>query len=139
MKIKIIKDIRLGHGWLRVGDEFSVRNFPSSNLFTINNPYQIIEGSFSGVVVPREFCILHSEEKAYTEKEWNDLKEHHLAQLKKEREQTAIFQGLARKLTEELQKKNKENERLDFFVTVLSTALKASCEAIKTLKEKKAN
>lgn len=57
-----------------------------------------------------------------------------LAKLQKEKHEKELAHQLVRELTHQMNLKNKENEKLTFFVEALSIALKASCEAIETLK-----
>lgn len=141
MQIKIIKDLRVNKQfWIRTGGVFKARVLMTMP-FQMNAPYQIIEGPYSGTIIDREFCmeVEVENEKVYTEKEWNDLKDHHLAQLKKEKDQTVLFQKLSRELASEIKKKNQENERLNFLVDVLIKVLRASTIVVEVLKEKKAN
>lgn len=137
MKVKVIKNVNYGNGvTISQGEILKVRVLNIQNLLGDSWVYQIIEGKHSGDRLSPEFCIEIEEEKLYSEKEWNDLKEHHLVQLNKEREQTATFQVLAREMTEKVKEKNKEIEKLSFILECSKIALQASCGAIETLKVK---
>lgn len=138
MKIKMIKRIISSKKVIQTGEVLNVRVYPDGNLLGFNRPFQVIEGEFSGCVIPLDACIKLEEEKTYTEKQWNDLENYYLAKLDKGREQTAIFQGLARDLTDKVKDKNKEIEKLNFFLEATSTALVAACQSIEILKENKA-
>ncbi|PAE21989.1 hypothetical protein CHH80_03585 [Bacillus sp. 7504-2] len=138
MKIKTIKVLRGSKGYIGKGEEFEARILPSIP-FQFNAPFQIIEGEHSGVIIPRENAIEIENEKIYTEKEWNDLENHYLSLLDKESEKAKRAEDLVMELTKKIEPKNKEIEKLTFFVEMLSTALKASCKAIEALKEQKAN
>ncbi|MDF1511079.1 hydrolytic enzyme [Bacillus phage vB_Bacillus_1020A] len=138
MKIKTIKVLRGSKGYIGKGEEFEARILPSIP-FQFNAPYQIIEGEHSGAIIPRENAIEIENEKIYTEKEWNDLENHYLSLLDKESEKAKRAEDLVMELTKKIEPKNKEIEKLTFFVEMLSTALKASCKAIEALKEQKAN
>lgn len=62
-----------------------------------------------------------------------------LSKLQKERQEKERAQELVRELTNQLNKNNKEIEKLNFFLECSKIALTASCKAIEALKEKKAN
>lgn len=138
MKIKILKRVP-GHAGKSIlpGEILEARIF-ATTPFQFNAPFQITDGEFSGAIVQREFAMEIKDEKLYTEKEFNDLKEHYLEKLKKEQDQAVLFQTLSRDLTDQIKQKNKELERANFFIDILSIAFKASCEAIQKLKEEKA-
>lgn len=136
MKIKIIKKTPVPNRitGLAIGEEYEARHFPSGNLLPINNPYQIIDGNYSGVVVPRENCIVLLEEKTITEKEHNQMKNHYIAKLTNAIEEKKRAQQIVHELTAQINNKNKEIEKLTFFVECSNLALRASCQAIETLK-----
>lgn len=90
MRIKIIKDFRTNYGWIRKGEEFTVRKFYQGSI-PIYPEYQVVEGSKSGTFVPSECFIEIPIEKTFTEKEWNDLENHYLKLLDKEREEKKII------------------------------------------------
>lgn len=129
MKVKTIESLPSSIGFIDEGWEFEGE--------LVGQYFVITNGFFVGTKVHKSVCKVVEEEKVYTEKEWNDLKEHHMEQLKKEREQTATFQVLAREMTEKVKEKNKEVEKLSFFLECSKIALRVSCEAIETLKAAK--
>jgi hypothetical protein len=91
MKIKIIKDLlKTTGGRIKKGDILKVRIF-SRVPFEFNAPYQVVEGTYSGIIIPREYCIELPKEKTYTEKEWNDLENHYMKELDKEREEKKVL------------------------------------------------
>lgn len=57
------------------------------------------------------------------------------AELKKEREDKKIAQQLARELTQQIRKKNKEIESQKFFLEAASLSLKLSSQALDSLKK----
>ncbi len=136
MKIKIIKKTPVPNRitGLAIGEEYEARHLPSGGLLPLNNPYQIINGNYSGVVVPRENCIVLSEEKTITEKEHNQVKYHYIAKLTNAVEEKKRAQQMVRDLTAQINNKNKEIEKLTFFLDCSSLALQVSCQAIETLK-----
>jgi hypothetical protein len=84
--------------------------------------------------------------KVYTENQVKVFENYYIARLKLEREQKERAQALVKELTEKLKDKNNEHikvmknkdeeiEKLNFFVTALTVALTATCEAIQRLKE----
>lgn len=140
MKIKLIKDLKIDRiRSVRTGEEHTVRHLPSDSFLAINRPFQIIEGEHSGVIVPREYCILVEEQKRYSEKDWNLVKNHFTASLDKEKQEKERAQQMVRDLTAQINNKNKEIEKLNFFLNCSNLALVASCQAIETLRENKAN
>lgn len=138
MKVKLIKPVQVSKFVsAKVGEIFKVRHYPDGTLLNLNRPFQVIDGQYSGLLINRDACIEVEEEKQYTEAEWNELKEHYVKELNKEKGQAALFQSLARELTVQIKQKNKELERANFFIDALSVALKASSEAIETLRGQK--
>jgi len=110
MKIKVIKDLKLGGIWIRKNEVYSARIIQRVPI-EFNAPYQIIEGSKSGSIIPREYCIELPKEKTYTEKEWNDLENYYMQELDKEREEKKILMlEFERKLIT-LQLANEEGRR----------------------------
>lgn len=83
-KIKIVKDLKVGTFWIRSGEIFNARLLVTMPV-QFNPPYQIIEGRCSGITVPREHCMELPQENTYTEKQWNDMKNHYQTQLENER------------------------------------------------------
>lgn len=74
MQIKMIKDLKVGHAWIRKGEELTVRTLPG-NPFDFSRPYQVIDGNHSGVEIPQEYCISLTEKKTYTEQEYHAMKD----------------------------------------------------------------
>ncbi|MBU5406655.1 hypothetical protein KQI08_12185 [Paraeggerthella hongkongensis] len=135
MKIKLIKELKIDRiRSVRTGEEHTVRHLPSDSFIAINRPFQIIEGEHSGIIVPREYCILVEEQKKYSEREWNDMENEYMAALDKETREKERAQQIVRELTAQINNKNKEIEKLTFFLNCSSLALRASCQAIETLK-----
>ncbi|USK46320.1 hypothetical protein [Cytobacillus oceanisediminis] len=62
------------------------------------------------------------------------LESYYLAKIVKEREEKERAQQMVRELTTQINKKNKEIEKLTFFLDCSSLALQVSCQAIETLK-----
>jgi hypothetical protein len=67
------------------------------------------------------------------------LENYYLARLAKEREEKERAQQMVHELTAQINNKNKEIEKLNFFLNCSNLALVASCQAIETLRENKAN
>lgn len=63
-----------------------------------------------------------------------NLENYYLARIAKEREEKERAQEMVRELTNQINNKNKEIEKLTFFVECSNLALRASCQAIETLK-----
>jgi len=92
MKVEVIKSIRLKNRWVSPGTILKVRYFPSNQLIQRNQTYQVIAGKFSGCNIPKEYCIKIPDEKTYSEKEWNDMENHYMNLLEKEREKVLGLQ-----------------------------------------------
>lgn len=136
MKIKIVKAFQEPKGKvLGAGGVYEARRLASTPL-QFGAPYQIIEGEFSGVTVPLENAMLFDEAKSYSEKQFKEVENYYRAKLEKERELKNKAQDALIQMSKEVVKKNKEIEKLDFYVTVLSNVLFASSEAIQVLREK---
>lgn len=78
MKVKMIKDLNVGHTWIQKGEVLKVRVLPYAPFelspFVVK-PFQVIEGEYSGEEIPVTHCIvLEEEEKTYSEAEYNELK-----------------------------------------------------------------
>jgi hypothetical protein len=82
----------------------------------------------------------------YTEQQVNAIENYYLARLKNEQAQKERAQALVKELTDKMNHKNneqtkkmiekdKEIEKLTFFVAALTVALTTTCEAIQRLKE----
>lgn len=135
MKIKIIKDFRTNFGWIRKGEEFTVRKFYQGPIPLYPN-YQIIEGIKSGTFVPSECFIEIPTEKTYTEKEWNDMENEYLSELEKEQKSNEKLKKVNQcyldeinKLNEELKVQKKANSIL------LDTFMQKSYESMRILEK----
>lgn len=84
MKVKVIKDLKVNGNWIRKQEELKVRLI-GNGPFDFTPQVQVIEGKHSGEYIPRDIFINIPEEKTFTEKEWNDLENHYLNLLDKER------------------------------------------------------
>lgn len=84
MKVQIIKDYTINRLWARKGQVLKARLL-SKHPFDLSPQVQVIEGTLSGEFIPKEIFIGIPEEKTYTEKEWNDLENHYLNLMDKER------------------------------------------------------
>ncbi|MGG4452370.1 hypothetical protein [Brevibacillus porteri] len=73
-KIRIIKDLRTGSGWVRAGEEMEARILPGGLPFEVGRPYQVIEGKYSGYEIPQAYAVTIPEEKLYTEQQYEQLK-----------------------------------------------------------------
>lgn len=134
MKIRIVKAFQEPKGKvLGAGGVYEARRL-ASTPFQLG--YQIIEGELSGVTVPLENAMLFDEAKSYSEKQFKEVENYYRAKLEKERELKNKAQDALIQMSKEVVKKNKEIEKLDFYVTVLSNVLFASSEAIQLLREK---
>lgn len=96
--------------------------------------YEVTEGKYQGPFIHPDNCEVIPDKKTYTEQEWNDMENYYLKQLDKEREQKESANQLVKELTNKINKKNQEIERLDFFTNVLSGSLKAMTEAFHKVK-----
>lgn len=136
MQVEVIKTVSYPL-WNKInkGEILNVRD-----ITCLGQPvYQVTEGKFAYCVIPKEYCKEYVE-KTYTEKQWNDLENYYLGLLDREREQKERAQKLVKDLTDQINKKNDETERLNFFVNILSGALRFSIKEITKLKElEKAN
>ena len=137
MKIKTIASvIDPFKGMIRKGTIFEVRYLPGNNLINFNQPYQVIEGEFSGTIINREQAIEIDKEKAYTENEWNDMKSYYLEELDKEREKSGRAYDTIQNLTLQLCKKNKEIEKLEFYLEALAKGMKIAGDTIREMRNK---
>ena len=73
-KIKIIKDLRTGSGWIRTGEEMEARILPGGLSFEAGRPYQVISGTYSGQEIPQSYAVTIPKEKLYTEQQYEQLK-----------------------------------------------------------------
>lgn len=112
MEIKLLKDVK----GFRRGSEHEARYLKQS-IIDIRPSFQIIKGPLSGEVIPYENCVLvEATEITYTEKQWNDMKNHYLKLLETEQKisreaysennklnvELRNTRGLVRRLTERL-------------------------------------
>lgn len=98
----------------------------------INHFYVVKDGFFKGSKLRKDFCKVV--DIRYSEKEWNDMENEYMAALEKEKQEKERAQQMVRELTAQINNKNKEIEKLTFFLDCSSLALQVSCQAIETLK-----
>lgn len=91
MKVKMIKDFKIGSSWVRKNEILKVRLLRKVP-FDFNPLVQVIEGTYSGGILSREYFIEVPEEKTYTEKEWNDMENYYMDLLEKERQKVSELQ-----------------------------------------------
>lgn len=92
MKVKMLKELALkGKHAIPKGAILKVRQLPGQAL-ALNRPYQIIDGTSMGEVIPLDYCMVLTEEKTYTEKQWNDMENHYMKLLDTERENVIKLQ-----------------------------------------------
>ena len=105
MKVRIIKDFKLKQQWIRKGEVLKVRVLRN---FAFGPPpqVQVIEGEYSGEFISREYFVEIPEEKTFTEIEYNDLENHYLNLLSKERNKVTTQK-------EELESLQREKKRLE--------------------------
>jgi hypothetical protein len=96
--------------------------------------YTIIDGPYKG----NQYWIHHFDkhENLYSEHEWIDMKNQYLTELEKERAAKERAIEMVSSLSTQIVKKNKEIEKLNFFVSALAIGLSASSEAIQAIREK---
>jgi hypothetical protein len=109
VEIKIIKDFQVRNQQMLVGDIYKARYLPGGPIRIINSPIQVIEGKFSGELVPQEHCILLPKEKAYSEKEWNDMENYYLKELDEAREEKKI--PVPQEVAEAIEKARNQNAK----------------------------
>jgi hypothetical protein len=95
--------------------------------------YIIKEGFLKGCRVSKCACDVVTN---FSEKEWNDMENHYMSLLDKERAAKDRAIDMVASLGKQIVKKNAEIEKLEFYVSALSIGLSASSEAIKVLREK---
>lgn len=141
MKVKLIKDTPINEKIsICKGQIFEVRPILLTKFFgPIQKGYQIINDNcqFMGEFLPVEHCLEQPEEQTYTEKEWNDMENYYLSLLDKEREKKKNCHKLIDGLTEQINQKNREIEKQNFFVEALSLSLELGCAEIKKLREQR--
>ncbi|MFE4523450.1 hypothetical protein ACFRCQ_15275 [Cytobacillus firmus] len=127
MKVKTLVAVpsRIGH--IQSGWEFDAD--------LVDQFYVVKDGFFAGCKIHK--CACEVVKPTYSEKEWNDMENHYMAALDKERQEKERAQQMVHELTVQINNKNKEIEKLNFFVECSNLALRASCQAIETLKESK--
>ncbi|EFV78981.1 hypothetical protein HMPREF1013_00865 [Bacillus sp. 2_A_57_CT2] len=136
MEVKTLKNLnQTTCGQIKKGEVFKVRKLGVPSLINPNAwVYQIVEGKHSGSRLAPEFCLEIGNIKTFTEQEWNEMENHYMDALDKERQEKERAQEMVHKLTEQINNKNKDIEKLTFFVECSNLALRASCQAIETLK-----
>ncbi|MGG4499129.1 hypothetical protein [Brevibacillus reuszeri] len=72
-KIKIIKDLRTGSGWIRTGEEMEARVLPGGLPFEAGRPYQVISGTYSGQEIPQSYAVTIPKEKLFTEQQYTTI------------------------------------------------------------------
>lgn len=100
-----------------------------------NSPfYRIVDGPYKG----GEYWIHHFEkiDKIHSEKELKDMENYYMSLLDKERAAKNRAIELAANISKQIVDKNKEIEKLNFYISALTIGLSASSEAIQILKEK---
>jgi hypothetical protein len=112
---------------------FGEKVIPSGTILNVsptkeNIFYEILDGPYQG----HQYWIHHFEkvELTYTEKQWNDMENHYMAELDKVRAKYDRAIILLIDITKQAVKKNKEIEKLEFYVSALTIGLTASSEAI---------
>jgi hypothetical protein len=81
-----------------------------------------------------DFIKTFPQEKTYSEKQVNVMKEFHQRELAQANQQKARAQQLVIDLTESIKKKNAEIEHLEFFITSLTLSLKLSSDYVVKLR-----
>ncbi|GIO09714.1 hypothetical protein J31TS6_57420 [Brevibacillus reuszeri] len=72
-RIKIIKDLRTGSGWIRTGEEMEARVLPGGLPFEAGRPYQVISGTYSGQEIPQSYAVTIPKEKLFTEQQYTAI------------------------------------------------------------------
>lgn len=124
MKVETLLPIYSGIGRIEKGWQFEAD--------LVGQFYVIKDGFFIGAKVKEEYCKVV--DVRYSEKEWNDMENEYMAALDKEKQEKERAQEIVRELTAQINNKNKEIEKLNFFLECSSLALQVSCQAIETLK-----
>lgn len=118
MKVEMIKEFVNSKYKLRInkGVVLTVRAL-GKHPFDLKPDYQIIKGKHLGNIIPYKYFVkVDEEEKIYTEKQWNDKKNHYLKLLETEQKvsreaysennklnvELRNTRGLVRRLTESL-------------------------------------
>lgn len=100
--------------------------------------YQVIDGPHLGLGIvcnSLDTTVVElPQEKAYTEKQWNEREDYYIAQLDREREQKKRAQELVNGLTEKLNAKNKQIQVLDSCVNILALVAKQAAVTIEKLR-----
>lgn len=110
MKVKMIKDLPISRAKIiRTGRILSVRYLPDGKLISINPQYQVIDGEFSGRIIPKEYCIEIPKEKTYTEKEYNDMESYYMGLLDEERKRVNELQNNYNNFLRIFEKELKQN------------------------------
>jgi acyl-[acyl carrier protein]--UDP-N-acetylglucosamine O-acyltransferase len=134
MQVKLIKAVNIINGpIIPKGEVCTVRIF-ATVPFQFNPPFQIINGRYSGHMIPQGSCIEFSNERTYTEEEVKKIEKVYREIIEKEQQAKEKAVQLAANASKKLVEKNKEIEKLEFYVSALSIGLSASSEAIKVLR-----
>jgi hypothetical protein len=132
MKVKTNKPIEFLNRIIPKDIELTVKPFIS-----MGQEYLLVkEGNFKDYVLQARDCEIIRPNKTYSEKEWNDMENHYMSLLEKERAAKNRAIDMVASLGKQMVKKNAEIKKLEFYVSALSIGLSASSEAIKVLREK---
>jgi hypothetical protein len=129
LKVKSKVDLFVGaNGIIPKGSVLNVK-INENNAF-----YTIVDGPYKD----NQYWIHHFDEyeNLYSEKEWNDMENHYMSELDKVQAKYDRAIEMVSSLSIQIVKKNREIEKLDFFVSALTIGLSASSEAIQALREK---
>lgn len=119
MKVKLLKDIEFPYlaGKISIlkGNEFLVRDV---NIF--GKPcYQVTDGKYKSLFIQADACEL-LDDKMYSEKEWNDMENHYLVLLDKEREKNDRLIQAVSSLTKSIVNNREVSQKLDSFLLTMN-------------------
>jgi hypothetical protein len=135
MEVKVIKDINIQNGPIIPKGEICKVRVLVTQFMEFNAPFQVIEGKYSGHMIPRKYAVEHSNEKMFTTDQVKSIENYYKALLDKERAAKDRAIEMVATLGQQIVKKNAEIEKLEFCVSALSIGLSASSEAIAILRE----
>lgn len=135
LKVKVIKNVNLKRGpIIPEGEECTVRILPTAP-FQFNPPYQIIDGPYSGHILSRDCCIELSNEKTFTGEEVIKIEKIYQDIIEKELKEKEKAVELAANASKQLVEKDKEIEKLTFYLKASGLALEAVIESLQRVKE----
>lgn len=113
MKVKTTKDVYWALGKIPTGTTLKVQPY--------NGRYLVIEGPYKELCFSKN--VLSEIDDTHTEEEVEAIKQHYIEQLEIEREKNYLLTQAVHNLTDNIEKQNEENARLDTFLLGINRLL----------------